>query len=101
MLLLNGFEATVYSPTKGVRAYKAELQHGGSRMTQTPNVYMLRKKFLDGLPSSMIVKMIDRSASLDLAKLSKMVKTIEHIEDNKALADYYVMSSKKTDKVES
>lgn len=41
--------------------------------------------------------MIERGASPDLAKLSKMVKTVERIEDNKALANYYMSSSWKTE----
>lgn len=95
------FEKTTYDPEKGVQAYKAKLQRWGSRMTHTPNSYALRKKFLNGLPSSMIVKMIERGASPDLAKLSKMVKTLEGIESQKALTNYYVSSSKKTEKLES
>lgn len=95
------FEATVYDPAKGVQAYKAELQRWGSRMTQAPNAYTLRKKFLDGLPSSMIIKMIEEGASPDLAKISKMVKTVERIENHKALANYYVSSSKKIEKTPS
>ncbi|KAE9392565.1 hypothetical protein BT96DRAFT_1000207 [Gymnopus androsaceus JB14] len=79
------FEATEYDPEKGVRAYKAELQWWGSRMTRPPNSYALRKKFLDGLPTSIISEMIERGASPDLATLSKMVKTVERLEDNKAL----------------
>ncbi|KAE9397191.1 hypothetical protein BT96DRAFT_941129 [Gymnopus androsaceus JB14] len=86
------FEATKYNPEKGVRAYKAELQRWGSRMTRPPNSYALRKKFLDGLPTSIISEMIERGASPDLATLSKMVKTVEHIEDNKALENFYLMS---------
>ncbi|KAE9385043.1 hypothetical protein BT96DRAFT_1007435 [Gymnopus androsaceus JB14] len=71
------FEATEYDPEKGVQAYKAELQ---------------RKKFLDGLPTSIISEMIERGASPDLATLSKMVKTVERIEDNKALKNFYLTS---------
>lgn len=59
------FEDTVYNPLKGVWAYKAELQHWRSRMTQIPNAYALKKKFLDSLPSSLIVKMIEQGASPD------------------------------------
>ena len=95
------FEATTYDLAKGVRAYKAELQRWGSRMTQPPSSYTLKKKFLDGLPSSLISKMIEQGASPDLAKMSKMVKTVERIEDNKALADFYISSSKKTKLSES
>ncbi|KAE9383766.1 hypothetical protein BT96DRAFT_1008808 [Gymnopus androsaceus JB14] len=86
------FEATEYDPEKGVQAYKAELQRWGSRMTRPPNSYALRKKFLDGLPTSIISEMIERSASPDLATLSKMVKTVERIEDNKALENFYLTS---------
>ncbi|KAE9391580.1 hypothetical protein BT96DRAFT_945272 [Gymnopus androsaceus JB14] len=86
------FEATEYDPEKGVWAYKAELQRWGSRMTRPPNSYALRRKFLDGLPTSIISEMIERSASPDLATLSKMVKTVEQIEDNKALENFYLTS---------
>ncbi|KAE9384332.1 hypothetical protein BT96DRAFT_1008187 [Gymnopus androsaceus JB14] len=86
------FEATEYNPEKGVQAYKAELQRWGSRMTRPPNYYALRKKFLDGLPTSIISEMIERGASPDLAMLSKMVKTVERIEDNKALENFYLTS---------
>jgi len=86
------FEATEYDPEKGVRAYKAELQRWGSRMTRPPNSYALRKKFLDGLPTSIISEMIERGASPDLATLSKMVKTVERLEDNKALETFYLKS---------
>ncbi|KAE9392563.1 hypothetical protein BT96DRAFT_944529 [Gymnopus androsaceus JB14] len=77
---------------KGVQAYKAELQRWGSRMTRPPNSYALRKKFLDGLPTSIISEMIERGASPDLATLSKMVKTVERLEDNKALEIFYLKS---------
>ncbi|KAE9396141.1 hypothetical protein BT96DRAFT_996960 [Gymnopus androsaceus JB14] len=86
------FEATEYDPEKGVRAYKAELQQWGSRMTRPPNSYALRKKFLDGLPTSIISEMIEHGASPDLATLSKMMKTVERIEDNKALENFYLTS---------
>ncbi|KAE9383218.1 hypothetical protein BT96DRAFT_1009508 [Gymnopus androsaceus JB14] len=64
------FEATEYDPEKGVRA----------------------KKFLDGLPTSIISEMIERRVSPNLATLSKMVKTVEHLEDNKALKIFYLKS---------
>src|SRR6201999_3837582 len=95
------FEATNYDPAQGVRAYKAELQRWGSRMTQPPNSYTLRKKFLNGLPPDIISAMIERGASPNLAKLSKMVKTVERIEDNRALANFYIASSRKTQERES
>ena len=65
-------------------------------MTQPPTSYTFRKKFLDGLPMALINKMIDQGASPDLAKLSKMVRTLQCIEENNALKDYYIKSSKKT-----
>ena len=74
----------------------AELQQWGARMTQPPTTYTFRKRFLDGLPMALIDKMIDQGVSPDLAKLSKMVRTLQCIEENNALKDYYVKSSKKT-----
>ena len=95
------FDATKYNPRKGVRAYKAELQRWGSRMTRPPNAYTLRKTFLDGLPSSIITKMIERGATPELPSLNKMVKTVARIEDNKTLTDYYISTGKKARDVES
>ena len=59
-----------------------------------PTTY-LRKKFLDSLPTALTNK-IDWQASPDLAKLSKIVRTLQCIEENNALKDYYIKSSKKT-----
>ena len=73
----------------------AKLQWWGARMTQPPTSYTFRKKFLDGLSMALIDKMIDWGASPNLAKLSKMVRTLQCIEENNALKDYYVKSSKK------
>ena len=70
-------------------------------MIHPPTSYTLRKKFLDSLPYNLIEKMIEKGASPDLAKLSKMVKTVEHIEDNRALANFYIVSSKKTQQIQS
>ncbi|KAE9388091.1 hypothetical protein BT96DRAFT_947867 [Gymnopus androsaceus JB14] len=74
------------------RAYRRiKLNFSG---THPPNSYALRKKFLDGLPTSesIISEMIERSASPDLATLNKMVKTVECIKDNKAPKNFYLMS---------
>ena len=95
------FEATTYDPKKGVQAYMAELQRWGLRMTQPPNSYTFRKKFLDGLPTTIIAKMIERGASPDMASLRRMVRVVQRVEDNKALMDYYVSSSRKTQPTES
>lgn len=65
-------------------------------MTQPPNSYSLRKKFLNGLLPEIISKMIERGASPDLASLSKMVKMVKWIEDNKNLSEYYIASSTRT-----
>ena len=70
------FEATTYDPKKGVQAYMAELQRWGLRMTQPPNSYTFRKKFLDGLPTTIIAKMIERGASPDMASLRRMVRVV-------------------------
>ena len=95
------FEATTYDPKKGVQAYMAELQRWGLRMTQPPNSYTFRKKFLDSLPTTIIAKMIERGASPDMASLRRMVRVVQRVEDNKALMDYYVSSSRKTQPTES
>ncbi|KAE9401749.1 hypothetical protein BT96DRAFT_991747 [Gymnopus androsaceus JB14] len=61
-------------------------------MTCTPSSYAFRKKLLDGMPTSIISEMIECGASPNLTTLSKMVKTVEHLEDNKALKIFYLKS---------
>ncbi|KAE9391266.1 hypothetical protein BT96DRAFT_1001481 [Gymnopus androsaceus JB14] len=59
-------------------------------MIQPPNTYTVRKIFLDGLPAHIILHIIECGAAPNLATLSKMMKEVEHLEDNKALENFYL-----------
>ena len=71
------FESTLYDPKKGVKAYVAELTRWACRMPQAPNNYSFRKRFLDGLLTNIISKMIEKGATPHIAKLKVMIKTVE------------------------
>ncbi|KAJ3767868.1 hypothetical protein FB446DRAFT_651431 [Lentinula raphanica] len=92
------FEEVEYDPEKGVRDFYSTLVRWASRMTQPPNTYAFKKRFLDGLPFDMVKRLIDKGAVPEYAKINTIVKAVERIEDNRVLQNYYVSSSRKKSK---
>src|SRR5215471_233719 len=95
------FEEVLYTPDKGVKDYYSNLTRWASRMPQPPNAYSFRKRFLNGLPNEIIGKMIERGAVPEYASIRTMVKTVQRIEDNRVLQNFYVRNQKPSDPKDS
>ncbi|KAK1221598.1 hypothetical protein PQX77_015611 [Marasmius sp. AFHP31] len=88
------FDEVKYDPKKGIEDYYKTLSRWASRMTNVPDKYTFKRRFIGGLPSDIIKEMIDRGAVPDYATVKTMVKAVRRHEDDLALENYYLKQAR-------
>ncbi|KAF9251459.1 hypothetical protein L218DRAFT_1010514, partial [Marasmius fiardii PR-910] len=87
------FDKVKYEPSKGIKDYYNTLVRWGSRMTNPPDKYTFKRRFVNGLPKDIVKEMIDIGAVPEYATVDTMVRAVRRIEDDRALEDYYLKGS--------
>jgi hypothetical protein len=80
-LAVRSYYQVKYSESKGVYSYIRELNKKASRLTSKPDEFTFRERFIDGLPSRLVKKMVERyditAESSTIDQMTTAIRTIE------------------------
>ena len=88
--MANSYTKTKFSCSKGALAFYNELQHHASRMVQPPDEYLMKRKFLKGLPEDLVKNLLkSRRVSAEHTSLTTLLREVKSMESSlQALQNY-------------
>ena len=77
----NSYTRTKFLHSKGALAFYNELQHHASHMVQPPDEYLMKRKFLKGLPQDLVENLLkSRHVSAEHTSLTTMLRQVKAME---------------------
>jgi hypothetical protein len=79
----NSYARTKFLCSKGALAFYKELQHHASRMVQPADEYLMKRKFLKGLPKDLIKNLLkSRHVSAEYTSLTTLLREVKAMESS-------------------